>query len=95
MCIRDSFNTFFLSFRDRLIERYDELFGGGGPSTTSAVAGFGKKWNWYQSIYALAQGDIRRFDAVTELGINECLTFLAFEKEKSELESKQIKKNFK
>ena len=47
--------VFFLSFRDRIVERYDELFGGAG-STTSAAGGFAKKWGWYQSFYALALG---------------------------------------
>jgi hypothetical protein len=43
----------------------------------------------------LAQGDIRRFNEITELNINQCLTMLAFEKEKLEVESKQIKNKYK
>ena len=82
---------FFLSFRDRLIESYDELFGGVKGESFSAVSNFGQKWGWYQSIYSLAQGDIRRFEHITELGIHQCLMFLTFEKEKTELEAQQIK----
>ena len=36
--------TFFLSFRDRIIENYDELFGEQGGETTTGRAGFTKKW---------------------------------------------------
>ena len=35
--------VFFLQFRDRIVERYDEIFGQGGSNTT-ATAGFGNKW---------------------------------------------------
>jgi hypothetical protein len=50
---------------------------------------------WYQSIYALAQGDIRRFEHITELGVHQCLTLLTFEKEKAEIEAQQMKSKFK
>ena len=86
--------VFFLSFRDRLQTRYDELFGG-----TSEIGGlrqgFGHKWGWYQSIYSLAKGDIRRFKSITKLNVNECLTMLAFLKDKAEVENKIIKQKFK
>ena len=61
----------------------------------SSEDGFGEKWGWYQSIYTLAKGDVRRFDEVTELALHHCLTFLMFEKEKNELEAKMIKKQYK
>ena len=84
-----------MEFRTRLIQDYDGLFGQGGDGGTDAISGFGKKWGWYQSIYTLAQGDVRRFEDITELEIHTCFTMLTFEKEKNELEAKQIKKNFK
>ena len=76
------------------IEKYTDLFGEqSGDSDYSASAQFGKRWGWYSSIYALAQGDIIQFDRITELPINQCLTYLTFEKQKNQIESDLIKKN--
>lgn len=86
--------SFFLSFRERLMQNYDELFGGQGDGGISSTSQFGSKWGWYSSIYALSQSDIRRFEDITKLKMHECLMFLTFEKEKNELEAKQIKKKF-
>ncbi len=89
---------FFLSFRDSVVKGYPELYssnsGEGEQYQLSSEDGFGEKWGWYQSIYALAKGDVRRFDEVTALPIHQCLTFLMFEKEKNELEAKMIKKQY-
>jgi hypothetical protein len=52
-------------------------------------------WGWYQSIYALAGGDVLKFNKVTESPLFQCLTYLTFEKEKNELESMMIKKAYK
>ena len=86
---------FFLPFRDRLIQTYDQLFRAGGGESYSAVSQFGEKWGWYQSIYQLAQGDIRRFEHITELNIHQCLTLLSFEKERSEIEAQELKKKYR
>ena len=82
---------FFLSFRNRLVEAYDSLFGTEQGEALTSVSQFGQKWGWYQSIFALSQGDIRRFEHIVELNVHKCLTMLSFMKEKSELESKQLK----
>jgi hypothetical protein len=76
------------------VQNYDELFGGQGDGGLTSTSQFGSKWGWYSSIYALAQSDIRRFENITKLKMHECLMFLTFEKEKNELEAKQIKKKF-
>jgi hypothetical protein len=62
-----------------------------GRTDLSAQANFGSKWGWYQSIYGLAQGDVLRFDAVTQTELFQCLNYLTFEKEKNELEAQLIK----
>ena len=49
------------------------------------------KYGWYSSIYAIAQGDLTKFDQVTKLNIHSCFTFLSFEKQKLEIEGKRIK----
>jgi hypothetical protein len=85
--------VFFLHFRQRLVEKYDKLFGGeSGAAEYSEQAQFGKRWGWYSSIYALAQGNVRRFDEVSKLPITQSLTWLTFEKEKTEIEMKLINK---
>ena len=84
-------HRFFLSFRKRLVGRYPDLFGEGENEYTSE-AQFGRKWGWYSSFYQLAQGDVTRFDRVGRLGVHEALTFLVFEKERIDLERKQIAK---
>ena len=84
---------FFLSFRQGVINKYSDLFGGeSAGSEYSEQAQFGQRWGWYSSIYALAKGDIRRFNEVTKLPIYQSLTFLTFEKQKGEIEMKMINK---
>ena len=90
---------FFLEFKKRLIERYDGLFNGtvtdDGGGDYSGTSQFAKRWGWYQSLYVLAQGDVRRFNDITELSTHQCLTYLSFEKEKVTLENNEIKKRLK
>ena len=49
---------------------------------------------WYQSLFGLSQGDIRRFEDITKLNIHTCLYALSYMKEKAEVESKNIKSKF-
>ena len=87
----------FLSFRDGIITSYPDLYSQDSEEgyNIGLEGSFGKKWGWYQSIYALARGDVRKFDEVTKLPIHQCLTFLSFEKQKNDLERQMIKKKFK
>ena len=83
----------FLQFRERIIENYPSLFtGGGSEGPTSAEASFGSKWGWYQSIYALAGGDVLKFGEVTKTNLGKCLMWMEFEKEKNELERMRIER---
>ena len=50
---------------------------------------------WYQSIYALAQGDIGRIENITSMKAHECFMMLSYMKEKKGIEAKQMEKNFK
>jgi hypothetical protein len=87
------FYAFFLDFAQRLRERFEPLYTERSGTVGTSEAGFGKKWGWYQSIYAAAQGDILRFNSVTKLPITQLMTWLMFEKEKTEIEIKNIKRN--
>ena len=83
-----------MEFKDGVVRSFPELFENRtqGEADFGAVANFGAKWGWYQSIFALASGDIERFQNITKLGALKCLTMLAFMKERAELEAEQIKK---
>ena len=50
------------------------------------------KWGWYQSVYGIAKGDVTKFNNITKLNVHECLMYLAFEKDKVELEKQLIKR---
>ena len=84
---------FFFDFNERLRERFDGLYTQRSGTIGSSEEAFGKKWGWYQSIYGAAQGDLLRFDAVTKLPITQLMTWLVFEKEKTEIEIKNLKRN--
>lgn len=87
--------VFFLQFRERVVKSYDTLFGEVSGTGIGLSASFGNKWGWYQSVYALANGNVKEFEKVTKLPLFQCLTWLEFEKEKVELENKMIKQNTK
>ena len=89
--------VFFLRFREGVTESYTELYTeqSDGGTDLSAQANFGARWGWYQSIYALAGGDVLKFDQVTKLPLFQCLNFLTFEKEKNQLEAAMIKKAYR
>jgi hypothetical protein len=88
-----------LDFRKRIITGYNQLFNDsnsdeqGFQSDFSEQTQFGKQWGWYQSIYGLAKGDITKFDVVTGYKLTQCLTYLTFEKQKTEIEQRQINKH--
>jgi len=88
---------FFLPFRERLTENYNALFTatGSGDTSSSREESFGSKWGWYQSVYALAGGDVSKIEGITKLGVHQCMMWLEFEKEKNELEADRIKKAYK
>ena len=90
-----------MEFRKRIIDSYAYLFGTADKDEQedtnefSEQAQFGKQWGWYQSIYALAKGDVTKFDEVTRMGLLKCLTYLTFEKQKNEIEQRQLNKYLK
>ena len=91
---------FFLEFRKRTIESYDSLFTTRTDEDDqfneySERNQFGRNWGWYSSIYAAAKGDITKFDEVTKLRLTKCLTYLSFEKQKNEIESRELKQQMK
>ena len=90
-----------MEFRKRITDGYDSLFRTRdseepeGLGDFSEGTQFSKQWGWYQSIYALAKGDVTKFDEVTTMGLLKCLTYLTFEKQKNEIEQRQLNKYLK
>jgi hypothetical protein len=90
-----------LEFRKRITTKYDSLFRTGDNEESESIGDFSegtqfsKQWGWYQSIYALAKGDVTKFDEVTAMGLLKCLTYLTFEKQKNEIEQRQLNKYIK
>lgn len=85
-----------MEFRKGINRKYTELFAGSDDGNEySAKANFGRKWGWYSSIYGLAKGDVTAFNKVTRENIHQCLTYLTFEKEKTELERKLMKQKMR
>tara|TARA_R100000781_G_C3989187_1_gene96315 strand:- start:200 stop:457 length:258 start_codon:yes stop_codon:yes gene_type:complete len=82
-----------LQFKKRVTQTYPELFENSGFSGNSTRAeGFASKWNWYQSVYSLSKGNIGELDKVTRINVHKCLTMLAFEKDKMQLENDIMKR---
>tara|TARA_R110001632_G_scaffold204574_1_gene328144 strand:+ start:662 stop:1402 length:741 start_codon:yes stop_codon:yes gene_type:complete len=87
---------FFVSFRDRLVESYDGLFGTSQDGQLDSSTNFSRKWGWYEGLFSgLAKGDITRLEDITKLGLHKCLYALEYMKEKNELEAKRIKNKIK
>jgi hypothetical protein len=89
-----------LDFRKRLSKQFAFIFGNGDEEESqsndfSERTQFAKNWGWYNSIYALAKGDVTRFDEVTKLGVRKCLTYLTYERQKNEIEQRELNKKFK
>ena len=86
-----------MEFRNQIVEAYDGLYGSSGDAEDGFGhrAAFGRKWGTYQSILALAQDDVRRVEEVTKLPLHNALMYLEYQKEKTELENKLIKQNYR
>jgi hypothetical protein len=84
-----------LEFRSRIINAFPSLFGQADANENddfSIETQFSNKWGWYISIDKLANGDVRRFDEITDLQLLKCLAKLDFESDKAKVEQAQWKK---
>ena len=85
---------FFVRFINGLVERYPELFEGDGHASQHA-ANFAKKWSSYSTINELANGDILKFNEVTEQPLEKCLLHLAYKADKAQVEGLMHKEMMK
>lgn len=83
---------FFLEFSERIIKRYPVLFGKPNEkeSDFSERGQFSKQWGWYAFYYALADGKFENIGQVGKRKLTEALTFLTFEKQKTDIEQMEI-----
>jgi len=49
-----------------------------------------KKWGWYSVLYHLAGEKIEKMEAITKLGIQECLTFMCYKQDESEINNVNV-----
>jgi len=86
-----------LAFSDKIRKLYDGLYTQRASADSGGSGGqaFAKKWGDYQTIYLLAGEDVARIGEVTELPVHQCLMYLEFVKEKSELENRILKAQVK
>jgi hypothetical protein len=78
--------VFFCSYVNGLIERYPEIFEGGGSATQHQI-NFGKKWGNYQTLIELADGEFGRIDWATEQPLEKCLLYLSFKSDETTLKN--------
>jgi hypothetical protein len=86
-----------LEFNKRLVKSYTSIFRStdddeGNESDFSQRTQFAKQWGWYQSLYAIAEGQLERFRNVTKLPLHDCLTWLTFEKQKRDIEHSEMQR---
>ena len=84
-----------MEFNKRVVSAYPEIFGEvareGALQGTDAEGGYQSNWGGYDEVYCLAQGDILKFDEVTELPLHQCYMYLANNRAKNKLEIDRIK----
>ena len=78
--------VFFCSFTNGLVERYPELFEGGGSPSQHEI-NFSKKWRAYAAIIELADGKLKEIDEVVNEPLEKCLLFLSYRADRNQLES--------
>ena len=72
-----------MEFRKRTIDRFAIVFDAENESNDNAIASndFAEKWGWFGVMHRLCNQDISKLENITNLGLNECLTWLSYETE--------------
>ena len=78
--------SFFFDYRNGLHSHYASLFKEPveereAQAIKTKEEQFNERYGWYNVIYTLANGNILAFNDVLELSINECLNFIAYQKD--------------
>jgi hypothetical protein len=83
------YTNFFFDFEVRLIEQFPAVFkqkeGEGAGESTDARAEHQSKWGWLGTIDNLANGDVLKWDRVTELPITQVFTYLSLKADEAKI----------
>ena len=81
-----------MEFRERTISDFAIVFDAGSGENENAIAseGFASKWSWFGVMHRLCNQDISKLDAVTNISLLECLTWLSYETDLNEQNKVQI-----
>ena len=83
---------FFAKFKERVSETFGVLFTETSEKTVSTnEEALGENFGWWTAFYQIAKGDLTKFEEISNLNYAACLTWLSFEKQKTEIELKKIK----
>jgi hypothetical protein len=63
------------------------LFEGDAGSSSPHQINFSRKWKNYSALIQLAGGDIRNIDEITDLPLEKCLLFLAYNSDLNQLQN--------
>jgi hypothetical protein len=63
------------------------LFEGDAGSSSPHQINFTNKWRNYAALIQLSGGDIRNIDEITELPLEKCLLFLAYNSDLNQLQN--------
>ena len=83
---------FFLRFSERLTEAYPDIFSGGDGGEVedfSASGQFAKRYGWFNTLYALCDGDVTKFNEVTKTELSIALLFTEYKQGKQKIESRR------
>ena len=50
-----------------------------------------QKWGWYGILYHLADSKLENMEAITKIGILECLTFMSYKQDELEVNNTNIR----
>lgn len=68
---------FFFSYKKQTAEHFEAIFNEGSEGSDK----FSERWGWYPLLYTLADEQLLKIDAVTEMGAKVVFSHLAFLKD--------------
>ena len=76
-----------MPFIERIAEVYTEIYGGNSGGSEKEATGYFKKWGWYSTLDMMADGDVLKIDAITELPVHAFHISLAHRLDKQKMEA--------
>ena len=73
---------------------YNEIYGGSSGGSEKKASDYFSKWGWYPSLDMMADGDVLKIEAITELPIHAFHVSLAHRLDKQKMEA-ELRNNTK